>query len=76
MADGTESYEIHLDGDAGSAVSQIIDILRQLRRENVTPEEALQRALGTELYLLQKVNQGAKVTVESKEGHVELDLAA
>jgi hypothetical protein len=76
MPDDTETYEIHLDGDAKNAVSQIVDILRRLRHENVTPEEALQRALGTELYLLTKVNQGATVAVETKEGRVELDLAA
>jgi len=65
-----------LDGEAKNAVSQIVEILRGLRKEDVSPEEALQRALGTELYLLRKVNQGATVTVESKEGRVELDLAA
>jgi hypothetical protein len=77
MADDTDTYEILLDGDAGKTVSQIMNILRKLRRvDNVTPEEALQRALGTQLYLLRKVDDGATVAVEDKEGRIELDFAA
>jgi len=75
MADDTDTYEIHLDGDAKSALSQIVDYLRQLSGKDVTPEEALQRALGTELYLLEKIKQqGAIIVVQSREGRVELDL--
>jgi hypothetical protein len=75
MANDVDVYEVQLDGGAKSALSQIVDYLRQLTGKDVTPEEALQRALGTELYLLQKITQhGAKIVVQSREGGVELDL--
>jgi hypothetical protein len=75
MADDIDTYEVQLDGAAKNALSEIVTYLRRLTGKDVTPEEALQRALGTELYLLEKIGQqGAKVVVQSREGHVELDL--
>jgi len=76
MPEDTEIYEIELDGAAKRAVSQIVQILGRLRKQDVTPEEALQRALGTELYLLTRIVEGATVAVEGKQGREELDLAA
>jgi hypothetical protein len=76
MADEIDTYEIHLARwRRKKRLAQIVSLLRDLRGKDVTPEEALQRALGTELYLLTKVrHQGATIAVESKEGRVELDL--
>jgi len=72
-----DRYEIHLEGHAKDAITQIADVLRGFRGgKEVTYEEALQRALGTELYLLQKVKEGAKIAVEPRGGgRIELDLS-
>jgi hypothetical protein len=76
MADDQQVYEVELAGEAMDAISQIASILRRLRREDVTLEEALQRAVGTALYLLTAVERGAIVTIESNDGRVQLDLTA
>jgi hypothetical protein len=76
MPDDADIYEVELGGEAKNAVSRIVQILGRLGRRDVTPEEALQRALGTELYLLQQASERGTVAVEGKEGRVELNLAA
>lgn len=74
--DDATTYQVQLEGDAKQAVSQIATLLQDLRgsKNAITPEEVLQRALGTELYLLSKVREKATIAVESREGRIELDL--
>lgn len=69
MAEASGTVELVLEDQAMDAVSQIARLL------GAGEEEAVQRALGTELYLLDQVlRQRAKVFIESKEGRRELDL--
>ena len=74
--DDAAIYQVQLEGDAKQAVSQIAALLQDLRgsKSAITPEEVLQRALGTELYLLSKVREKATIAVESSGGRIELDL--
>jgi hypothetical protein len=67
-----ESVELVLQDDAMKAVAEIASLLGGEAGE----AEALQRALGTELYLLQQIRQnGAKVFLHFRGGvKAEVDL--
>jgi hypothetical protein len=63
--------ELVLEDEAKDALSRIATLLG----EKATEEEAVQRALGVELYLLQQVREGGRVFVHSKNGdQLEVDL--
>ncbi|HME73532.1 MAG TPA: hypothetical protein VKM54_27260 [Myxococcota bacterium] len=62
MAD-SEPFQLVLEGGAKKAVSEIAELLRKDK------DEAVERALGTELYLLEKVtNEKARVFLEYSDG--------
>lgn len=62
--------ELELDSGAKSAVAAIIQFLG----EDVQPQEAIERALGTELFLLRQVREGGQVFVEKKGERLAVDL--
>ena len=64
MSDSSEAFQLLLEDGAKQAVSTIASLLGDKQ-----PEEAVERALGTELYLLQKVRmEKAKIFVEYTDG--------
>lgn len=68
----TETFSLVLEDGAKTAVTNIARLLGA----KVSKEEAVQRALGTELYLLEQVkSEGAKVFLQFKNGErAEVDL--
>jgi hypothetical protein len=62
--------ELELDDGAKNAVAAIMQFLG----EGVQPEEAIERALGTELYLLRQVRAGGHVFVEKNGERLAIDL--
>lgn len=72
MPGSSDTVELVLEDEAKKAVADIANLLG----ETATQEEAVQRALGTELYLLQQVkSQGAKVFLHFRGGErTEVDL--
>lgn len=71
MAKSSEAVELVLEDEAKQAISQIAWLLGK----ETTEEEAVQRALGTELFLLEQVkNRNGRIFVETKDGRLELDL--
>ena len=71
MSASADSVELVLEDSAKKAVETIAALLGN----EATEEEAVQRALGTELYLLQKVSEGAKLYLQSNKGQrEEVDL--
>ena len=71
MAESSEAVELVLEDEAKQAISQIAWLLGK----ETTEEEAVQRALGTELFLLEQVkNRNGRIFVETKDGRLELDL--
>jgi len=71
MSDSSGPFQLTLDDGAKDAVSTIASLLGDKQ-----PEEAVERALGTELYLLQKIkSEKAKVFLEYQDGtRSEIDL--
>lgn len=72
MDDTQEALDVILEDDAMRAVTEIA----KFYGEQTTEEEAVQRSIGTQLYLLKKiVNERAKVIIQSENGErIELDL--
>lgn len=64
QANQANQATVRLNADIAPDVAQALQTLAQL--QNVSLSEALSRAIGTELSLLQQRRQGAKVLVESK----------
>ncbi len=70
MSNSSGPVELVLEESAKEAVARIASLLGT-RAE----EEAVYRALETELYLLQRVREGDKLYLQSPEGvRVEVDL--
>jgi hypothetical protein len=70
MPNSSDPVELVLHDSAKEAVAKIASLLG-----NRAEEEAVYRALGTELYLLQRVSKGDKVYLQSPQGvKVEVDL--
>jgi hypothetical protein len=75
MAESSGPVELVLEDEAQRAIQQIASLLAGKGGKAPSEEEAVQRALGTELYLLDQVrNSEAKIFVETKRGRFELDL--
>jgi hypothetical protein len=65
MPESPNPVELVLEDAAKDAVAQIASLLG----EKATEEEAVERALGTELYLLEQVvKEGGRVFVHAKNG--------
>ena len=62
--------ELELDSVAKGAVASII----QAFDGKIEPEEAIERALGTEVFLLRQVKEGGKVFVEKRGERLAVDL--
>ena len=62
--------EVELDSSAKGAVQAII----QSFDGKISPEEAIERALGTEIFLLRQVREGGQVFVEKKGERLAVDL--
>ena len=63
--------ELELDSVAKSAVAAIMNFLGG----DVQLEEVIERALGTELFLLRQVNEGGQIFVEKKGERLAVDLS-
>lgn len=71
MSDTSKPVSLILEDNAKLAITNIASLLG-----NTDADEAVGRALGTELYLLQQVKgEGAKVVLEYEDGgRAEVDL--
>jgi hypothetical protein len=62
--------ELELDSTAKGAVSSIIHYFNG----KIEPEEAIERALGTEVFLLRQIKEGGQVFIEKKGERLAIDL--
>jgi hypothetical protein len=62
--------ELELDSVAKGAIASIIEAFDG----KIEPSEAIERALGTEVFLLRQIREGGRVIVEKKGERLAVDL--